>query len=217
MNSLLTVTTAVKNTPVSKRTQVLTSELLKVELPTTFFLPLNPSIQFCGIQVDKCRWLDSASCPLWLVFQNADSYAKPVPVLFKSGDDLRQDMLTLQMLKIMDHLWKDEGLDLHVTCYDCIATGENSGLIEIVLNSKSTAEIQKAHGGGVTSAFKKTPLASWLKQNNRTPELYQQAVENFSLSSAAYSVLTFVLGISDRHNDNVMLTTDGHLFHIDFG
>jgi phosphatidylinositol kinase/protein kinase (PI-3 family) len=38
-------------------------------------------------------------------------------VLFKAGDDLRQDQLTLQILGIMDNLWKEHGLDLRMSPY----------------------------------------------------------------------------------------------------
>ena len=65
----------------------------------------------------------------------------PLQCLFKAGDDLRQDQLTLQVLKIMDRLWKDQGLDLRMSPYLCVSTGDELGMLEVVLNSCTLADI----------------------------------------------------------------------------
>jgi phosphatidylinositol kinase/protein kinase (PI-3 family) len=63
-------------------------------------------------------------------------------IIFKAGDDLRQDLLTLQVLGIMDKLWKANNLDLHMNIYGCVTLGDEIGyffikisMIEVVTNS----------------------------------------------------------------------------------
>jgi len=100
--------------------------------------------------------------------------------------------------------------------YGCISTGDGIGMIEVVLHAETTASISKK-AGGATAVFYEDPIANWLQKHNTTPEAYRSAVKTFVYSCAGYCVATYVLGISDRHNDNIMITKYGKLFHIDFG
>jgi phosphatidylinositol 3-kinase len=42
-------------------------------------------------------------------------------------------------------------------------------------------------------------------------------MDTYVKSCAGYAAITYLLGIGDRHLDNIMLATDGRLFHLDFG
>uniref|UniRef100_A0A671U0C0 phosphatidylinositol-4,5-bisphosphate 3-kinase n=1 Tax=Sparus aurata TaxID=8175 RepID=A0A671U0C0_SPAAU len=179
--------------------------------------PLNPSIILTEICADKCRFMDSKMKPLWLMYKNTCAQGDMVGIIFKNGDDLRQDMLTLQMIRLMENLWKKEGLDLRMIPYGCLSTGNKMGLIEVVKNSDTIANIQRnSSNSAATAAFNKDALLTWLKSKNPEDKL-DQAIEEFTLSCAGYCVATYVLGIGDRHNDNIMIRETGQLFHIDFG
>lgn len=136
-------------------------------------------------------------------------------IIFKIGDDLRQDMLTLQIIRIVDAIWRQEGLDMCMLAYTCLATGKNVGIIEVVNRAETITSIQK-HGGRMSAIqIDSTHLHRWIKERN--PDNYDEAVRRFTRSCAGYSVLTFVLGIADRNPDNIMVSEDGRIFHIDFG
>ncbi|EGG24544.1 phosphatidylinositol-4,5-diphosphate 3-kinase [Cavenderia fasciculata] len=217
LKSLYQVAMAVKNTHgTSERKKVLQDGLSKIKFPDTFQLPLDPRWEAKGLIVDKCRFMDSKKLPLWLVFENVEKYAKPLTVIFKVGDDLRQDILTLQILRTMDKFWKNGGLDLRLQPYKCVSTGDGIGMLEVVLNANTIANINK-DAGGTGALLEEKTLVNWLKENNPSEQEYNKAVETFILSCAGYVVATYVMGIGDRHADNIMMTRAGHLFHIDFG
>lgn len=92
--------------------------------------------------------------PLWIVFKNYENADENIeydviPIIFKTGDDLRQDMITIQMLKFFDQHWFRKKLDLQMKPYNCVQTSQKVGLIEVVRDSETLAQIQTQYGGSM--------------------------------------------------------------------
>jgi len=141
------------------------------------------------------------SLPKWSVRQ----------VIVKAGDDCRQELLAVQLLRELHDIWKEAGLPLYVRPYQVLVTSSHSALIEVIPDAMSIHSVKASMPPG-------SSLADWFfsRWERGTPEC-QSAQRNFAESMAAYSIIMYVLQAKDRHNGNMLIDSEGHVVHIDFG
>ena len=71
-------------------------------------------------------------------------------VMYKS-EDLRQDQLVVQMITLIDRIWKSVNLDLRLTPYRVLATGPDDGLVEFIEHTSTLTDVLKDYNQDVST------------------------------------------------------------------
>lgn len=260
------------------------NEFLKFADP--FPLPLDPSVIVCGCYPEECSVFKSSLAPLKITLKTIEStshsnsqifgkkhykYGK-YPLMFKIGDDLRQDQLVIQIINLMDQLLKNENLDLKLTPYKILATSPVAGLIQFVPNqtldsvlsdtypissvldevpnNRSQSDPIEGDQGSQVRIVSNNGILSYLRVHSKDQQSVEPQVasvlnssiqsqrssinppevtvaldlgvssivmDNYVKSCAGYCVITYILGVGDRHLDNLLLSPNGKFWHADFG
>jgi phosphatidylinositol 3-kinase len=170
-------------------------------------LPTEPFLDYTGIDVGNIRVNNSATRPVILPFiYECDNVVDIAQILYKS-EDVRKDYIIIKIIKLMDMILKqEEGLDLNIITYDVKPTTSNSGIIQIIPNCSTMYYIKEKQ---------KLTILNWIIEHNPNITV-KELRERFLQSCSAYCVITYLLGIGDRHLNNIMVTKNGVLFHIDY-
>lgn len=135
-----------------------------------------------------------------------------LPVIVKSNDDLRQEQFAAQLIAQCDRIFREYSLPLALRPYNVIATSAKTGLIEAVPDTASLDSLKRNDPAYTSLLDFYTRLHGDIGSSN-----FARAQRNFVESLAAYSIVCYVFQIKDRHNGNILVDTDGHVIHIDFG
>ena len=219
--------------PKPEKKQKIEEELRKIQVDVGVYLPSNPEGVVIGIDRKSGKPLQShAKAPFMATFRvrkeepqpesgentsladsrhlKRETYEIWQSAIFKVGDDCRQDVLVLQMIAAFRGIFNNVGLDVYVFPYRVTATAPGCGVIDVLPHSISRDMLGREAVNGLYEYFIS-------KYGFEDSIRFQEARSNFIKSMAAYSIISFLLQLKDRHNGNIMVDDAGHILHIDFG
>lgn len=139
--------------------------------------------------------------------------------IYKEGDDPLGDQVVLGLFKAMNIIWKHHGvtycsrqatIPIEAPTFRYIRLRDRAALMEVV-EGVTIAKVPKL---GVASYFvDQRKQCEYENRLRHEPQMYERHIA----TAIGSFIAVFVLGIGDRHQDNMMIDYSGQFVHIDFG
>lgn len=166
-------------------------------------MPWDSSIQCIGIVAEGIVVFNSATKP-WKIplIVKTKSGEKIINILVKF-EDVRKDKLTMIVSNFLNIVCKDI---IDITTYNVFPIYSNCGWIEMVEKSSTLYDVKHKYN---------MPLQNYIMDLNPVLTI-QRMRRRFIKTCVSSCVLCYIMGVGDRHLENILVTKDGKLLHIDF-
>lgn len=160
-------------------------------------LPFDSNVIIRDVQVVNIKQLNTHTMP-WVI--PIETYNHGVIKILLKHDDLRKDYFVMNIIKMI----KEMNNNMMLKSYNILPVTEDFGIVEIIPNCSTLQDINKT-----------CSLTNWIVKNNINKSMLEIRNE-FILSCASNCILSFMLGIGDRNQGNILVSEEGRIAHIDF-
>jgi phosphatidylinositol 3-kinase len=170
-----------------------------------FIYPFNPN--YLIIKINNKSYFKSNTKPLLVdvIIKNSDdNMTKNVKFIIKKTKTLRKEQLISCLVDILQYKMTEQYEE--VPTYQIIMLTIEIGLMEYIENSITLRSINEK---GYT-------LQNFILNKNLHNKL-DTIKTRFVHSLAISSAIAYIIGLGDRHLDNIMINTVGSIFHVDYG
>jgi len=193
---------ALSDAPAEERKQV------NCEFPPCM-LPMRPEIEVLEILPDNIVQKKSSSQPLVIPCRcrTRDNLSLPfVKCFMVKKEDVRTDSMVMEFIRMLSNCLNiDDTVEIEKITYDVLPLSKNSGIVSLVAGSRTLYSLHQDC----------TSLQNWVIENN-THYTIDYIRGRFLRSCAFCTVVSMILQVGDRHLENVMMTRQGLIFHVDF-
>lgn len=169
----------------------------------TVKLPWDINIECIGVMGEGVLCFNSATKP-WkiplIVMKDGKETILNILVKF---EDVRKDKLTMTIAEFIQNNCSDV---VDIKTYNVFPIDEGCGWIEMVEKANTLYDIKYKYN---------TTLQNYIMDLNPTLTVTQLR-NKFIKTCVSSCVLCYVLGVGDRHLENILVTKDGRLLQIDF-
>ena len=169
-------------------------------------------------QIKVERRMKSKSRPWMFQLQRSDQPEQPAKRLILKPEDIGCEACAMEILCKLNQIWSEREVEISEACrhpvqvktYRMFLVEPDASFIEVVEDSTTLGKLKRESIRQGTRPG--TRVREYLENGTN-----QLRLDKLAATTAGFLACSYLLGIGDGHQDNLMLTKGGELFRIDFG